>query len=143
VRHHGPVPDHRLGATRRRGRAPVRRPVTSRLSPWRQFKAAAIATIGVPVVEALGATYTWRETGREHLRTRPCRWPPADSRPVARPNSGRNAVLPRSWRGGDDERELRRRVGGAADAALRLPRRPRLDIERRRARARAAETGDG
>jgi lysophospholipid acyltransferase (LPLAT)-like uncharacterized protein len=41
--------------------------VTSRLSPWRQFKAAAIAAIGVPVVEALGATYTWRETGREHL----------------------------------------------------------------------------
>jgi lysophospholipid acyltransferase (LPLAT)-like uncharacterized protein len=42
--------------------------VTSRLSTWRQFKAAAIATIGVPVVEALGATYAWRETGVEHLR---------------------------------------------------------------------------
>ena len=42
--------------------------MTSRLSPWRQFKAAAIATIGVPVVEALGATYAWRETGREHLQ---------------------------------------------------------------------------
>ena len=41
--------------------------MTSRLSPWRQFKATAIAEIGVPVVEALGATYTWRETGREHL----------------------------------------------------------------------------
>ena len=42
--------------------------MTSRLSPWRQFKAAAIATIGVPVVEALGATYAWREIGREHLQ---------------------------------------------------------------------------
>ena len=41
--------------------------MTSRLSPWRQFKATAIATVGVPVIEALGATYTWRETGREHL----------------------------------------------------------------------------
>jgi lysophospholipid acyltransferase (LPLAT)-like uncharacterized protein len=38
------------------------------LSPWRQFKAAAIATIGVPVIEALGGTYRWRETGAEHLR---------------------------------------------------------------------------
>jgi lysophospholipid acyltransferase (LPLAT)-like uncharacterized protein len=41
--------------------------VTSTLSPWRQFKAAAIATIGVPVIEALGSTYSWRESGREHL----------------------------------------------------------------------------
>ena len=40
----------------------------STLSPWRQFKAAAIAAIGVPIVEALGATYSWRESGTEHLR---------------------------------------------------------------------------
>jgi lysophospholipid acyltransferase (LPLAT)-like uncharacterized protein len=38
------------------------------LSAWRQFQAAAIATAGVPLVEALGATYTWREAGTEHLR---------------------------------------------------------------------------
>jgi lysophospholipid acyltransferase (LPLAT)-like uncharacterized protein len=37
------------------------------LSTWRQFQAAAIATVGVPLVEALGATYTWREAGTEHL----------------------------------------------------------------------------
>lgn len=41
--------------------------MTSTLSPWRQFKATAIATIGVPVIEALGSTYGWREAGREHL----------------------------------------------------------------------------
>ncbi len=41
--------------------------MTSTLSPWRQFKATAIATIGVPVIEALGSTYNWRESGREHL----------------------------------------------------------------------------
>jgi lysophospholipid acyltransferase (LPLAT)-like uncharacterized protein len=41
--------------------------VTSRLSRWRQFKATAIATIGVPVIEALGSTYAWREIGVEHL----------------------------------------------------------------------------
>ena len=37
------------------------------LSAWRQFQVAAIAAIGVPVVEALGSTYHWRETGIEHL----------------------------------------------------------------------------
>lgn len=41
--------------------------MTSRLSPWRQFKASAIARLGVPVIEALGGTYTWRESGQEHL----------------------------------------------------------------------------
>ena len=41
--------------------------MTSRLTPWRQFKATAIATIGVPVIEALGSTYSWRESGTEHL----------------------------------------------------------------------------
>lgn len=37
------------------------------LSSWRQFQAAAIAAVGVPVVEALGATYTWREAGAHHF----------------------------------------------------------------------------
>ena len=37
-------------------------------SRWRRAQAAAIAAIGTPLVEALGATYTWRETGTEHLR---------------------------------------------------------------------------
>lgn len=41
--------------------------MTSRLSRWRQFKATAIATLGVPVIEALGGTYSWRESGTEHL----------------------------------------------------------------------------
>jgi lysophospholipid acyltransferase (LPLAT)-like uncharacterized protein len=31
------------------------------------MQAAAIAAIGTPVVEALGATYQWRESGAEHL----------------------------------------------------------------------------
>ena len=37
------------------------------LSSWRQFQAAAIAAVGVPLVEALGATYNWREAGAHHL----------------------------------------------------------------------------
>jgi lysophospholipid acyltransferase (LPLAT)-like uncharacterized protein len=39
-----------------------------RRSPWRRAQAAAIAAIGTPLVEALGATYHWREEGAEHLR---------------------------------------------------------------------------
>ena len=39
-----------------------------RSSRWRRAQAAAIAAIGVPLVEAIGATYRWRETGTEHLR---------------------------------------------------------------------------
>jgi hypothetical protein len=39
-----------------------------RQSPWRRAQAAAIAAIGAPLVEALGATYHWREAGVEHLR---------------------------------------------------------------------------
>jgi len=37
------------------------------LSRWRQFQVAAIAAVGVPVVEALGGTYRWHESGVEHL----------------------------------------------------------------------------
>jgi lysophospholipid acyltransferase (LPLAT)-like uncharacterized protein len=37
------------------------------LSPWRQFQATAIALVGVPVVEALGATYQWHEHGDRFL----------------------------------------------------------------------------
>jgi lysophospholipid acyltransferase (LPLAT)-like uncharacterized protein len=36
------------------------------LSARRQFQAAAIAAIGVPVVEALGGTYHWRYSGAHH-----------------------------------------------------------------------------
>jgi lysophospholipid acyltransferase (LPLAT)-like uncharacterized protein len=36
------------------------------LSRRRQFQAAAIAAIGVPVVEALGGTYHWRHAGVHH-----------------------------------------------------------------------------
>lgn len=39
-----------------------------RRSPWRRAQAAAIAAIGTPLIEALGATYQWREAGTEHLR---------------------------------------------------------------------------
>ena len=39
-----------------------------RQSPWRRAQAAAIAAVGVPLVEALGATYHWREAGVAHLR---------------------------------------------------------------------------
>jgi lysophospholipid acyltransferase (LPLAT)-like uncharacterized protein len=39
-----------------------------RQSRWRHAQAAAIAAVGVPLVEAFGATYTWRDTGGEHLR---------------------------------------------------------------------------
>ena len=38
-----------------------------RSSRWRRAQAAAIATIGAPIVEAVGATWSWRETGTEHL----------------------------------------------------------------------------
>jgi lysophospholipid acyltransferase (LPLAT)-like uncharacterized protein len=36
------------------------------LSARRQFQAAAIAALGVPVVEALGGTYHWRYSGTDH-----------------------------------------------------------------------------
>ena len=39
-----------------------------RQSRWRRTQAATIAAVGVPLVEAIGATYHWRETGVEHLR---------------------------------------------------------------------------
>jgi len=37
------------------------------LSRTQHFKAAAIAALGTPIVEALGGTYHWRESGAEHL----------------------------------------------------------------------------
>ena len=39
-----------------------------RASRWKRAQAAALAAIGAPLVEALGATYTWREQGVMHLR---------------------------------------------------------------------------
>jgi lysophospholipid acyltransferase (LPLAT)-like uncharacterized protein len=39
------------------------------LTRRQHFQAAAIAAIGMPVVEALGATYSWRETGADHYRS--------------------------------------------------------------------------
>ena len=38
-----------------------------RLTRQQRFKAAAIAAVGTPVIEALGGTYSWRERGVEHL----------------------------------------------------------------------------
>ena len=38
-----------------------------RQSRWRRAQAAAIAAIGVPIVEAVGATWNWRESGTSHL----------------------------------------------------------------------------
>jgi lysophospholipid acyltransferase (LPLAT)-like uncharacterized protein len=38
-----------------------------RLTRGQRVKAAAIAAIGVPVIEALGGTYHWHEAGTEHL----------------------------------------------------------------------------
>jgi lysophospholipid acyltransferase (LPLAT)-like uncharacterized protein len=38
-----------------------------RRSRWRRAQAAALAAIGTPLVEALGSTYSWRETGTHHL----------------------------------------------------------------------------
>lgn len=37
------------------------------LSTSKRWQVAAISAIGVPVIEALGGTYTWREQGREVL----------------------------------------------------------------------------
>jgi len=37
------------------------------LSTGKRIQAAAIAAIGLPVIEALGGTYTWHEAGLEHL----------------------------------------------------------------------------
>ena len=39
-----------------------------RQSRWRHAQAAAIAAVGVPLVEAFGATYSWRHSGEENLR---------------------------------------------------------------------------
>ena len=38
------------------------------LTRGQHLQAAAIAAVGAPVIEALGATYHWREAGTEHLR---------------------------------------------------------------------------
>jgi len=38
------------------------------LTRGQHLQAAAIAAVGTPVIEALGATYNWREAGAEHLR---------------------------------------------------------------------------
>ena len=38
------------------------------LTRGQHLQAAAIAAVGTPVIEALGATYHWREAGAEHLR---------------------------------------------------------------------------
>lgn len=37
------------------------------LSRRKHFEAAAIALLGMPLIEALGGTYNWRETGRDGL----------------------------------------------------------------------------
>ena len=37
------------------------------LTRGKRLKAAAIAAVAMPVVEALGATYAWRERGAQHL----------------------------------------------------------------------------
>ncbi len=37
------------------------------LSPGRRFQAAAIAALGVPLVEALGGTYRWAYAGTHHV----------------------------------------------------------------------------
>ena len=42
--------------------------MTSTLSRRKRFEAAAIAAIGAPLIEALGGTYHWRESGADHLR---------------------------------------------------------------------------
>jgi lysophospholipid acyltransferase (LPLAT)-like uncharacterized protein len=38
-----------------------------RLTSGKRLQAAAIAAVGTPIIEALGATYRWREVGTEHL----------------------------------------------------------------------------
>jgi lysophospholipid acyltransferase (LPLAT)-like uncharacterized protein len=38
-----------------------------KLSTGKRLQAAAIAAVGMPIIEALGGTYNWRETGAEHL----------------------------------------------------------------------------
>jgi lysophospholipid acyltransferase (LPLAT)-like uncharacterized protein len=38
------------------------------LPPRKRLEAAAIAAVGTPVIEALGGTYHWRESGAHHLR---------------------------------------------------------------------------
>lgn len=37
-----------------------------RASRWKQAQAQAIAVIGMPLIEAMGATYHWRESGAGH-----------------------------------------------------------------------------
>jgi hypothetical protein len=37
------------------------------LSRGKRLQAAAIAAAGMPIIEALGGTYSWLESGREHL----------------------------------------------------------------------------
>ena len=113
------------------------------LAPASDFEAAAIAALGTPLIEALGGTYRWRERGAEHLDARRARRPAADPRVLARPDPRRDALLPRSRHRRHHERELRRRVDRADHPAVRLRHGARIDVARRRARARAAAARHG
>ena len=71
VRHHGPLPDHRLGAARGWRRSVLRRHVspdatTRRLSSRQVASAAAIAGVGHPVIAALCRTLRWTAEGTRH-----------------------------------------------------------------------------
>ncbi len=114
------------------------------LSRRKQFQAAAIAALGTPVIEALGGDLSLaRARRRRDLDADGADGQAADSRALARPDPGRDVVLPRSRHHRDDQRELRRRMGRAPHATLRLRRGARLDVARRRARARAAAARHG
>ena len=71
MRHYGPVPDYRLGSSGGWGRTSIRRDVNTTSSPSRltyrqRTRAAAIATVGYPVVAAIGMTLRWTVEGQGH-----------------------------------------------------------------------------
>ena len=87
------------------------------LSDSQRLKARAIATAGYPLVAALGRTLSWTVVGEQPLPTSWCApGRHADSGPLAWADPAGDAVLAGPRHRGDDQRQLRRRVDGAAHA---------------------------
>ena len=117
VRHHGPVPDHRLGAARRRRRAAVRRHVRRRVPDLAASATAAAQgrgrsrAVGVsarrgarPHADAGGSTAP--STSTRSVRAGPA----ADHRVLARPHPAGLLLLPRPRHRRHHQPEFRRRV---------------------------------
>ena len=120
VRHHGPVPDHRLGAARRRRRARSTKACDALTASRRQRrKAAAIAARRRAASSRRSArTLPLARRRAPSTATRSSRaGQPADPGVLARPHPAGHALLPRPRHRRHHQPELRRRVDRAASSS--------------------------